>query len=224
MTNLGRTALEWLSGPDPAGPRVTFSGGSLERLVSAHGQGEGVIFVTGHLGNWEQMGAAVSARVSGQLAVLYKPSYDPRLTRLMISARSSAGVAGVDVSRMGHLTAALRALRAGSVLGILQDQPVDGGPGVPFLDHPAPSSTLAARLARRHGIPLLLGTIIRGPGGRHEITIQQVPGIASATSSQAATRRIHQGLEAVIRCHPCHWLWTLDRWRMDKKGSELVKF
>lgn len=213
LTNMGQTALEWLSGPDPAGPKVTFTPGSLERLEQVHGQGKGLLFITGHLGNWELMGAAVAARLPGQVSVLFKPSYDPRFTRLMTWARARSGVNGIDVSRPSHLAVVLRTLRAGGLIGLLQDQPVDSGPWIPFLDRPAPSSTLAGQLALRHGIPVLLGHIARGPGGRHTISIQEVPGVCGSNTPEEATLRIHQSLDRAIRARPDNWIWTLDRWR-----------
>ncbi len=216
--NLGSTALEWLSGPAAAGPKVVFAPGAMERLERALAGQEGVIFVSGHLGNWELMAAAIAARITDPVAVLFKASYDPRFTRLMDRARGRVGVKGVDVTRPGHLAAALRILRAGGVLGILQDQPVDQGPGIPFLGRPAPSSTLAARLNRRHGIPLLVGFTARRPGGRHEIFIQEIPGLEGAASEEAATLKIHHCLDAAIRENPSNWLWSLDRWR-EKRGT-----
>ena len=211
--NLGRTALEWLSGPDPGGRKVRFAPGALELLERRLAPRQGLIFVSCHMGNWELMAAAVAARVDHQVAVLFKGSYDPRFTRLMVNARARAGVWAIDVARPGHLAAALRILRAGGVLGVLQDQPVEGGAQVPFLDHPAPSSMLAARLNRRRGIPLLVGTTTRRPGGRHEIRIQEVDGLEHAGSEEEATRLIQRDLGAKIRENPAHWLWSLDRWR-----------
>lgn len=212
----GRTVLEWVVmqrrpglGPPGEAP-VRFSEGSLDCLRASLARGRGVIFATAHVGNWELMGAIVAREA--RVTVLFKPSPDARLTRLMVAFRERQGVSSVDVTRPGHLRRALSALRDGGVLGILVDQPVRGAPLRPFFGRPAPTSTLAAALALRHGVPLLFGTILRCGPCQHAITIE-APELPESLDELGVCDLLNRRLERVIREHPDAWLWSLDRYR-----------
>jgi len=212
--NLGRGAVECLAmdrlRPLLGGPRspVEFAPGSLEVLREALQEGRGVIFATAHLGNWELLGAEVARHA--RLSVLFKPSYDPRFTRLMSAFRSRCGIRGVDVTHAAHVTSVLRALRAGEVVGILVDQP-SPGERVPFFGREAPTSTLAPTLAARTGAAVLVGFIRRQGRRRHFITISRQG--SRPEDATLATGEITAQVERAIRDAPTQWVWSLDRWR-----------
>jgi Kdo2-lipid IVA lauroyltransferase/acyltransferase len=214
--HLARGALECLALPrlrlDGPASAAAFVSGARAALLDAHAAGRGVIFVTAHLGNWELMAAAVSRLVP--VAVLYKPSYDPRFTRMIDAFRARSGVRGIDVSRPAHLRQALQALRRGDVLGVLVDQPVEGGARVPFLGLPAPTTTLPAALARRSGAPIVVGyDQWSGHPCQHAISIER---LVVKGSDVEVSEAINARLEEVIRQAPDQWIWSLDRWRSSK--------
>lgn len=187
---------------------VSFAAGSLEVLQQALEEGRGVLFATAHLGNWELLGAEVARHAP--LAVLFKPSYDPRFTRLMIRFRARSGIRGIDVGRAAHMTHVLRALREGEVVGILMDQP---SPGilVPFFQQAAPTSTMIPALASRTGAAVVAGFIQRRGRRQHTITIRR---LRLQGDSAEATGQLTQEVEQAIRAAPSQWVWTLDRWRI----------
>lgn len=193
----------------PASP-VQFSAGSLEVLQAAVEEGNGVLFATAHLGNWELLGAEVARQAP--LSVLFKPSYDPRFTRMMTDFRGRSGIRSIDVTRAAHLTSVLRALRAGEVVGVLADQPAPGA-AVPFFHRQAPTSTLIPELARRTGAAVVMG-FIRRSGRRHTITVQRVS--LPTEDIQRSTGQLTAEVEQAVRQDPAQWVWTLDRWREDR--------
>jgi KDO2-lipid IV(A) lauroyltransferase len=194
---------------------VEFADGSLDVLEAARDRKKGVIFVTGHVGNFELLASVVARRVP--LSVLARKSYDPRFSRLIERFRGASSVETIWVDERSHLLQAASALREGRVLGVLLDQPTQAQSGlaVPFFGRPAPTSAIAASLARSTGAALVCGFIVRRADGRQVVSISAV-GMADGARDQqqlATTARLTAEIERVIRAHPDQWLWTLDRWR-----------
>ena len=223
FVRLGRSAMECIAIHElrgkidlPDGP-VRFAPGAKARLEEALSEGKGVLFVTGHFANWELMAAAV-ARV-GPVHVLARGSYDPRFTRIIERFRLDSGVAPIWVELPGHLRRAIRALEGGAILGVLHDQPAKSGGVVhSFLGQPAPTTTLAAGLARATGAAVIVGHSSRSADGALYVQIERIEldncerkDEALRAGSEVLTRE----LERAVRSNPCDWLWTLDRWRTE---------
>ena len=89
-------------------------------LEAALARGKGVVFVTGHVGNWELLARRVA--LAGFPSRIAQGDLDPRLTRLVERSAPRAGCRS-DLARAGRRGAAmLRALRQGELLGLLIDQ------------------------------------------------------------------------------------------------------
>jgi KDO2-lipid IV(A) lauroyltransferase len=183
---------------------------SRRALEAALREGRGVVFATGHLGNWELMAAAL-ARAGFPITAIAKESYDPRFTRLVEGERRRLGVEVIHRGRPGASAATLRALRAGRVIGLLIDQDTRvPGAFVPFFDAPAFTPIGAAALAVRTGAPLVVGSIRRTPRGGHVIDVERCVPPADAAAGTAA---LTAALERRIRRHPSQWVWFHERWK-----------
>jgi KDO2-lipid IV(A) lauroyltransferase len=196
---------------------VRFEPGSREVMEAAVAEGRGVLFVTGHLGNFELMAAAL-ARLAPRAGVLFKPSYDPRFTRLLSDFRVANGMDGIDVTRPGHLVEATRLLRQGGALGLLIDQPPPAGEAdrhvtTPFLGKPALTSRLAPVLARRTGAAVVVGCARRTGTCQHEVRLDRLQDPTDWRALEPALAALAAPLEAAILRCPEQWLWSLDRWR-----------
>ena len=86
--------------------------------------GRGVIFVTGHVGNWELMAAAL-ASLGYPIHTVAKRSYDPRFTEMIEQTRADFGVRAIYRGDAGAAAAMIRVLRKNGVLGFLIDQDTD---------------------------------------------------------------------------------------------------
>lgn len=189
---------------------VHYAPGARAALEAAVARGQGVLFVTAHIGNWELMAAEV-ARVA-PVSVLVKPSYDPRFTRMIGEFRRANGVQGISVARPGHVRTALAALRRGEILGVLLDQAVPTGCQIPFMGHLAWTSTVVESLQRATDAAVVWGFVHRGAARRHLLSIS----LLSEEKNQighALTHLLTAQVEAAVRAHPSEWMWSLDRWR-----------
>lgn len=215
FVNLGKSLFEEMA-VDPKRLRsaVTFRG--LDNLKAAVGQGKGVVYVTGHIGNWELMGAAVAAEHS--LSVVAAPIEPEPLNDMIVELRSRMGVRTILRSRPGAAKELIRVFRENRILGILIDQDTDvEGAFVDFMGRPAWTPTAAAQMAIKFGAPVVFGYIQRNSDNRHTITIEG-PLKLTRTGDDAEDIRTNTAMftkliEEAILHDPEQWVWMHRRWR-----------
>jgi KDO2-lipid IV(A) lauroyltransferase len=181
-----------------------------------------VVFVTGHLANWE-LTTLVAGRLGIPLSVVYSANSTPPVDWLIRRLRRALGCE--LVSKRGGVRTLLRALGRGRSLGLLIDTRQDDGEPVPFCGVPALTSTVPARLALHHGLDLVPVRVERlGEGARFRVTLG--PPIAPEPSAGGAreqarrmTQRMNEALEAWIRERPEQWLCSKRRWPEDARPA-----
>lgn len=166
----------------------------------------GLIVVSGHIGNWELMGARL-ARVLQRPAVFARAPADARWARWLAERRAGAGV---DTLARGGVIRALRTVRhAGAAVGLLVDRrTTERSVRVPFFGALVSASTAPSRLHRATGWPVVVATVARRPEGGHRVAIDPLEGVPA----RELTARIQARLEARIRARPEEWIWFHDRW------------
>ena len=219
--NLGRSAMELTSIrswdhrlteyvviPDPA------------PLLEARARGKGVVFVTGHIGNWE-LAARVVGRTAGPVAAIAKRGGDPRLNALIERFRAEANVTTLWREDPSTARAMLRVFKQGHVLGLLVDQDTSvQGIWAPFFGRPAYTPRAPADLALRSGATILVGGACRRgprPGDGFTFEVKEVPYDPAPADREAEVHRITAAcnllMEALIRRHPADWVWMHERWK-----------
>jgi KDO2-lipid IV(A) lauroyltransferase len=215
--NLGITVLEFCSFGKMDADRlreVTVLEG-LEHLVRCRAAGSGALLVSGHFGNWELMGASVTAR-GYPVKFLIKTQSNPWVDRLQNDTRAAAGLGvirpGLALREMVHV------LRRGDFIGLLGDQDAGrDGLFVDFLGRPASVFRGPAYLAYRLGCPIIFGHITRHRDGRHRVTLEPPLTADPAWDETTAVARLTAAhvaiLERVIRRSPEHYWWLHRRWK-----------
>lgn len=195
---------------------------SQDFLERSFRKGRGLMFVSGHLGNWEIGAAAVAARgypVDVVVARQRNPFFDAYLT----GARERLGMQVIP--RGEARPGVLASLRAGRVVGIMGDQDARrAGIFVDFFGRPAATARGPAVLALRAGAEMATLFAVRLPDRklRYRVFIEPVAlrpgrrgrrdgGMAAEVASvtQAFTSR----LEARVREHPGQYFWLHRRWK-----------
>ncbi len=214
--NLGRSVAEFAAVPG--------SGRSMRSLVHVHGEeylreamrrGCGVVFLSGHIGNWE-FGAAVLAEAGYPMNAIGADQREDRVTDLIINNRALCGVR--TVSKGFDLKAAIRCLKSGEALAILIDQDVrDKGVVVPFLGIPASTPYGPAKIAEKLGCVILPSFMIRrGTSAEHDLHILPSPwkngGPEPDESMEEAMTRCNDLISEYIRRFPDQWMWLYPRW------------
>lgn len=191
-----------------------------EHFHKAQSRGKGVIFITGHCGNWELLGLGFS-RLITPIHVVARHQNNPYLNRSVEKMREIFG--NRTLYKKGALKKILRALKINEPVAILIDQSVVRSEGIitDFLGQKAYTMRMPAVLARKTGAPVLPFFIKRVAGG-HIIEIGEEIGLDPSDDADAAIRkdtiRFSGHVEDYIRKNPSEWLWIHKKWK--KAGDD----
>lgn len=185
--------------------------------VQAYASGQGVLFLTPHLGCFEITAQALAERFGaehGDLTVLYRPAREPGLARVMENARNRPGLEAVPTTLAG-VRQMIKALRAGRAVGLLPDQvPPEGmGQWAPFFGKPAYTMTLAARLAAQTGARVVLIWGERLPWGQGYRLHTGTLGHELSQDLEVAVVQINQAMERLVLQRPGQYLWGYARYK-----------
>jgi KDO2-lipid IV(A) lauroyltransferase len=183
-------------------------------LRQAQARGNGVIVVTGHLGNWEFLARRVAA-LGLPTGTVAKQAQDPRLTALLTEGRKGMTIFWRESPNSGREMVRFLKKSAG-MIGILIDQDTRvAGHFVPFFGREAFTPRAAADLAVRLDVALLFGAVHRVGPRLHRISIRTIDVPLSGdreADSIALTVAATCEIEAEIRKHPTQWVWMHPRW------------
>jgi KDO2-lipid IV(A) lauroyltransferase len=187
-----------------------------ENLDKALALGKGVIFATGHIGNWELMAGGVGSRFP--LSVVAAAIEPEPVNRIVVNLRQRAGAKIILRGRPGASKELIRIFRENRVLGLLIDQDTDvDGAFVDFFGTPAWTPTAAASMAAKFHAPIVFGHIKRLQNGKHAITVEGPLDLVSTGNPDrdliANTALLTKKIEDCIRSNPAQWVWMHRRWR-----------
>ncbi len=151
----GESVQNWLTNP-----------GELEIIHAARKRGQGTLFITLHLGNWEH-GGLLLTQLGIRLTILSLAEPDDGLTDMRNAARARYGVDTLIIGQDSFaFVEVIKKLQAGADLAVSLDRPPEkGGLPVEFFGHPFEASLAAAELARASGCALIGVTIVRRRDG-----------------------------------------------------------
>jgi len=214
--NLGKSLLEiMMMSPGRASHVVDIEG--LDNANKAFDQGRGVVYVTGHIGNWELAAYAIASK-KYPLSVIAAPLEPKQVNDMIVSLREKLGVKTILRSRPGAAKELIRVFKENRALAILIDQDTDvESVFVDFLGRPAWTPTAAASMAIKFGAPVLFGYIKRNKGGRHTFTIEgPLDLILTGNREQDIidnTAMLTKKIGDCILNAPEEWVWMHRRWR-----------
>jgi KDO2-lipid IV(A) lauroyltransferase len=182
-----------------------------EHVDQAYQFGRGVVFATGHIGNWDMAGAAFAARgrpVSALVETLQPARWNERVQR----TRIAVGVKAIPIEN--GLRDMLAALRQREGLAVLVDRPVAGdGVAVTFFGKPTRVPAGAATLALRTGSPVVPAALVRKPNGNGYLAHIGPPIIGNrADDAGQVMQRVMSWLEGIIRRYPDQWFMFRHMW------------
>ncbi len=194
--------------------RTTVRG--LEPAREALAEERGVVFLTGHLGNWEIGGAAVSAR-DVPLAVVALRQANPLFDRELVRTRERLGMR--VIYKRDAPAEVLSVLNRGGAVALVADQnPVRGGIPVDFFGRPANTARGPGVLALRSGARVFLGVAFRISGGEpaYEVRFEELPVERSGELDrdvQGLVQAYTSRLEEAVREAPEQYFWQHRRWK-----------
>ncbi|RPI37884.1 MAG: lipid A biosynthesis acyltransferase [Nitrospiraceae bacterium] len=187
----------------------------IENFRKAQSKGAGVIFITGHCGNWE-LSALKSSKTLIRFNVVARAQNNPYLNRVIERTREKYG--NNVIYKKSALKNILLALKRKEAVGILMDQSVVGSEGVvaEFLGKKDHIMKTPAIIARKTGTPVLPAFIKRTKNG-HLIEIGEEIELDTAENDDNAvyndTVKFSGKIEEYIKENPAEWLWMHRRWK-----------
>lgn len=220
--NLGRTAGEFphlstLRENTPEGqPGYEVQGAEHLKALPQH-QGP-VLFVSGHIGNWEMLPPAV-ARYGTPFASFYRAAGNRKVDAMIRSLRDAAmGPDPVPLFAKGAegARAALRYVAKGGRLGMLVDQKMNDGIEARLFGLPAMTAPALASMALKYRCPVIPGYVVRLGPARLRIVVEPPMVLPQTGDKQqdlaTLVQMINDRLESWVRQKPESWLWLHRRW------------
>ena len=193
-----------------------------ERFERARNEGNGVLFLTAHFGNWE-LGSFAHGLHGYPVNFVVRKLDNPLIDALINRYRCLSG--GRPVEKSDFARQALRALRRNESVGILMDQNMllPEGVFVDFFDRLACTTFGPARVAQKTGAPLVLGLVVWDATLRkYRLRFERVDWIHGACPEEEIrvnTENFTRLLESTIRQYPSQWLWVHRRWKTRPPGE-----
>lgn len=188
-----------------------------EHYEEAKRRGRGVLFATGHLGNWE-LSAYAHALMTEPMHIVVRPLDNPYLDRYVMERRTGSGNRVIGKKEL--LRGVLKALQANEAVGILIDQNAaqEDAVFVDFFGVRASANAGFVKLAYRTQAAVIPGFALWDEGLRR-YRLKFYPIVEMTGDVQSDTQRLHSILESVIREYPEQWLWIHRRWKTRPPGD-----
>jgi KDO2-lipid IV(A) lauroyltransferase len=216
FAELGRTCFElphvFLRSWEFLRSRVTIEGE--ETFKQALGRKGGVLLTGCHHSNWE-LGSLMLSAFGCQPDLMYRPIRQPGIDRFIKHCRERFGAR--LHSRFDSTRWLPAALKKGECVGIMVDQHLSSGTPIPFLGHPANTTTLPAIYAIKFHTALF-GAVFERIDRRFSFRLRilpiELPELTGNrdTDINRITERISDSFAPAIHQRPELWLWPHRRW------------
>ncbi|WP_374516602.1 lipid A biosynthesis acyltransferase [Brevundimonas sp.] len=211
----GRTFAE-----TPLLDRITVGSGrvevvGLERLHAIRDSGRPVVFVSGHLANFETMAAVILA-AGVPCQITYRAANNPYVDAQIRRARARYGVKLFAPKGGEGARELLQGMQRGESVALMNDQKFSEGPEVRFFGEPVNAAPGPSRLALRYGTVLQPMSVVRLPGVRFRVTAHEPIELPRTGDRQAdiawGVQAVTSFVEDRVREHPVDWFWVHKRW------------
>ncbi|WP_143061977.1 lysophospholipid acyltransferase family protein [Faunimonas pinastri] len=184
------------------------------------GGGTGAVITGMHSANWEVAGRPISEFFP--VIGLYQRLSNPLSDTYVVGLRTQVFGGGMLSKSRETPKRIMEWVRDGNAVAMLADLREARGVAVQFFGQETTANPFPAMVARRLGVPLIVGRAIRLPGVRFRIEAVEIPVPQTedaAIDVQVATQAIQKQFERWIRERPGEWMWVNDRWRATQGRS-----
>jgi KDO2-lipid IV(A) lauroyltransferase len=194
-----------------------------ENFLEGQRRGNGVLYLTGHIGAWE-LSSFAHALYGYPLHYMARPLDNKRLDALVNKYRCASG--NLPIFKNESARVMLKILKDSGTVGILADQNTLPAEGVfvDFFGELACTTTGLARVALHTGAAVVPGyaywdETIQKYRLRFEPPVELIQTGDTERDVFENTQRFAKVIEEIIRKHPDQWVWVHKRWKTRPKGE-----
>ena len=181
----------------------------LEEIIKLNKQ---VIFISGHLSNFELM--AMCLEKSGiKLSAIYRPLNNIFLNNIMEKIRNKYICKHQIKKGIGGVKSLIKLMKNNFSTALMIDQRVSQGILSNFFKKPALTTTIPAQLVKKFNIPVVPVYIERIKEIEFKIVISKPVVFDKNSSTQKITDELNLILEKMILKKPDQWIWSHNRWK-----------
>ncbi len=186
----------------------------LDKLQNALDKGRGVVIITGHIGNWENIVAILGVqKIRSAFIVRGLDNY--KIGQYVSRLRTRHGGQEID-RRTADYRKIFEALKENRAIGFLSDQNFMDGVFVYFFGKLASSATGSIKIAMKRGSPIIFAFDKRNADYTHTVTFSEEMTLDDKGSKEKTllynTQKYTTILERYIRENPKDWLWLHKRY------------
>lgn len=194
----------------------------LEHVDRAIAENKPIIFVLGHLANWELATRVLRAR-GLPIAQVYRRVNNPLIARLVRHIHGSM-VSELVEKGAGGARQLIDVMKRREALSVLIDQKMNEGIAVPFFGRDAMTAPGIAKLSLKFDAPIIPVRVERLAHFRFRVTYY--PPLKAINGSQDDAvydllLQINQHLESWIKERPEQWFWIHNRWPKEKGKGDI---
>ena len=181
----------------------------LEEIVKFNKQ---VVFVSGHLSNFELM--AMHLEKTGiKLAAIYRPLNNFFLNGIMEKIREKYICKNQIKKGIAGLKELITLKKQNLSTALMIDQRVSEGILSKFFNNDALTTTIPAQLVKKFNIPIVTVFIERTKDLNFKIIVNKPMYFNEDDSIQNITDKLNEVLEKMILKIPDQWIWSHNRWK-----------
>jgi KDO2-lipid IV(A) lauroyltransferase len=182
-------------------------------------EGKGVLFLSGHYGNWELLAAWYAQYLSEKgfngFYIISQSTKDKDIARLIARYRLNAGIKLLP--KTTSTLEMVRLLKSGAHIAALADISWIGGILLPFMGHSCTHTTGPAVLGTLASVPIVPVAIYRKGPFRHAVEFFPPLPVPEEKNrrlkTELLTRGVADALEKMIAPRPELWFWLHNRWK-----------
>lgn len=187
----------------------------LDNLQNALKKGHGVVIITGHIGNWENIAFILGIQKYSP-AFIVRSLGNYKIGRYVSRLRTCRGGQEID-RRKADYRKIFEALSENRVVGFLSDQNSMSGVFVYFFGQLASAAVGSIKVAMKTGSPIIFAFDKRGDDYSHTVTFsQEMPLDIKESKARTVlynTQKYTKILESYIEENPTDWLWFHNRYK-----------
>lgn len=189
---------------------------NIELIVEKLKQGKGLIFISGHFGNWELTAFGVPKLLNKSLSVVVKEQTNKKVNKGINGIRTSGGNKMIDMRN--SIREILTALKNNEMVAMLGDQAAPKeNVKVNFFVKEVPTFEGTAKIAIKTGAAVLFGVSTRNDDGTYSLKFHEIDTSKYKETTEENVKALTQEhvnlLLEYIKLRPDHWLWFHRRFK-----------